>query len=174
MNRIIALLVLVLTIGTLATCQQQRINRAKAAWADAIAEYEKSKATLAAAGRLLKLARSETKVVTKYVDRVQVVRERGATITKEVPVYVTAQADAACPVPVGFVRIHDAAAQGADLAGSAGDPDAPAAGVALSTVADTVAGNYTACHANAEQVVALQDYIVELHTAMRTQQEGAP
>lgn len=174
MNRIIALLVLVLTIASLATCQQQRIGRANAALNEVISINEDIKTTLATVEQQLQLARSETKVVTKYVDRVQVVRERGATITKEVPVYVTAQADAACPVPVGFVRIHDAAAQGTDLAGSAGDPDAPAAGVALSTVADTVAGNYTACHANAEQVVALQDYIVELQTAMRTQQEGPP
>ena len=171
MNRAIALLVLLLLTAGLATCQQQRISRAKVAVEEADKALKESNAALLYAYQALKLARSETKVITEYVDRVQIVRERGATITKEVPVYVTAQADAACSVPVGFVRIHDAAAQGTDLVGPAADPDAPAAGVALSTVADTVASNYTACHANAEQVVALQAYINELLATLRAMQE---
>ncbi|WP_230939923.1 hypothetical protein [Xanthomonas translucens] len=100
-----------------------------------------------------------TKVVTQYVDRVQVVREVGATITREIPVYVTKKADAACPVPIGFVRVHDAAAEGRVPEQAAGDPDAPAEGVALSAVADTVSGNYTACHENAEQLIALQTWV---------------
>lgn len=104
-------------------------------------------------------AKLGTKVITRYVDRVRVVREVGATITKEVPVYVTAKADAACPVPVGFVRVHDAAAQGLPLDQSAGDPDAIAPGVTLSSVAGTVAGNYTTCHETAEQLTALQDWV---------------
>ncbi|HEV2679138.1 MAG TPA: hypothetical protein VGV14_01435, partial [Rhodanobacter sp.] len=62
-------------------------------------------------------------VVVQYVDRVQVVRERGATLTREIPVYVTAQADTRCIVPVGFVRVHDAAAAN-DLPGPAGAADA--------------------------------------------------
>ncbi len=171
MNRAIALLVLLLITAGLATCQQQRISRANAALKDAAQALQDSGSALRNASHALTLAKSETTIVTEYVDRVQIVRERGATITKEVPVYVTAQADAACSVPVGFVRIHDAAAQGTDLVGSAADPDAPAAGVALSTVADTVASNYTACHANAEQVVALQAYINELLATLRAMQE---
>lgn len=94
--------------------------------------------------------------VTKYVDRVQTVYVKGETIVKEIPRYVPAQADAACTVPGGFVRLHDAAATGAQLDAGPGDPDAAPSGVALSAVAETVAGNYTACHANAEQLSALQ------------------
>lgn len=101
----------------------------------------------------------DAKVITRYVDRVQYVREAGATIVKEVPVYVTPQADRVCPVPVGFVRLHDAAAENRPLAGPAGDPDAPAAGIALSTVANTIAGNYTSCHAIREQLIGLQDVV---------------
>jgi hypothetical protein len=108
----------------------------------------------------------DAKVITRYVDRVQYVREAGATIVKEVPVYVTPQADRACPVPVGFVRLHDAAAENRPLAGPAGDPDAPAADIALSTVANTVADNYTSCHAIREQLIGLQD-------AVRQRQEQA-
>ena len=109
-------------------------------------------------GELDQAALSE-KVVIRYVDRVRVVREVGATITKEIPVYVTAQADAACPIPAGFVRVHDAAAQGVPLGDPAGDPDAPAPGVTLSAVADTVAGNYTACHEAGAQLTALQVWL---------------
>ena len=109
-------------------------------------------------GELDQAALSE-KVVIRYVDRVRVVREVGATITKEIPVYVTAQADAACPIPTGFVRVHDAAAQGVPLGEPAGDPDAPAPGVTLSAVADTVAGNYTACHEAGAQLTALQAWL---------------
>lgn len=100
-------------------------------------------------------ARSDVKVVTQYVDRVQVVREKGDTIIKEVPVYVDREADRACVVPVGFVRVHDGAAANVPV-GDPGSADAAPSGIALSAVAATVAGNYTTCHENAEQLIALQ------------------
>lgn len=112
----------------------------------------------------LRQAEATVKVVTEYVDRVRVVREKGDTIIREVPVYVPAQADAACTINRGFVRLHDAAAAG-ELPEPAGDADAPAAGIALSTVAETVAGNYQSCHENAEQLRALQAWLREMRAA---------
>lgn len=100
-------------------------------------------------------ARRDVKVVTQYVDRVQVVREKGDTIIKEVPVYVDREADRACVVPVGFVRVHDGAVANVPV-GDPGDSDAAPSGIALSAVAATIAGNYTTCHENAEQLIALQ------------------
>ncbi|MDR8106980.1 hypothetical protein KPB04_35255 [Burkholderia cenocepacia] len=100
-------------------------------------------------------ARRDVKVITQYVDRVQVVREKGDTIIKEVPVYVDREADRACIVPVGFVRVHDGAAANVPV-GDPGSADAAPSGVALSAVAATVAHNYTTCHENAEQLIALQ------------------
>ncbi|WP_367190092.1 hypothetical protein [Burkholderia sp. Ed8] len=100
-------------------------------------------------------ARRDVKVVTQYVDRVQVVREKGDTIIKEVPVYVDREADRACVVPVGFLRVHDGAAANVPV-GDPGSADAAPSGIALSAVAATVAGNYTTCHENAEQLIALQ------------------
>ncbi|MCA7953323.1 hypothetical protein LGM43_23935 [Burkholderia seminalis] len=100
-------------------------------------------------------ARRDVKVVTQYVDRVQVLREKGDTIIKEVPVYVDREADRACVVPVGFVRVHDGAAANVPV-GDPGSADAAPSGIALSAVAATVAGNYTTCHENAEQLIALQ------------------
>ncbi|CAD7726708.1 hypothetical protein LMG31884_39970 [Xanthomonas hydrangeae] len=107
-------------------------------------------------------ARASTKTVVEYVDRVQIVREAGATITREIPIYVTQKADAACAIPAGFVRLHDAAATGNPAGPPTGDPDAPAAGITLSGIAGTVADNYTSCHATAAQLSALQDWI-DLH-----------
>lgn len=101
------------------------------------------------------------RIVTEYVDRVQIVERRGATLIKEVPVYVSAKADAACTVNAGFVRLHDAAATGADVpaAGPARGADEKPSGIALSAVAETVVGNYTDCRANAEQLSKLQEYV---------------
>ena len=106
-------------------------------------------------------AQATAKVVTQYVDRVRVVREKGETIIKEVPVYVPVQADAACTINRGFVRLHDAAAAG-ELPETARDADAAPAGLALSAVAGTVAANYQTCHENAEQLRALQAWISEV------------
>ncbi|CAJ7945697.1 signal peptide protein [Burkholderia pseudomallei] len=111
-------------------------------------------------------ARRDVKIVTQYVDRVQVVREKGDTIIKEVPVYVDREADRACVVPVGFVRVHDGAAANVPV-GDPGSADAAPSGIALSAVAATVAGNYTTCHENAEQLIALQ-------ARVRDTEESAP
>ncbi len=122
------------------------------------------KQTLQTAAVRERQAQAAVKVVTEYVDRVRVVREKGETIIKEVPVYVPVEADAACSVNRGFVRVHDAAAQGT-VPEPAGDADAGASGVALSAVAETVAGNYQSCHENAEQLRALQSWIVRMNEA---------
>lgn len=113
-------------------------------------------------------AQATVKVVTQYVDRVRVrvVREKGETIIKEVPVYVPVQADAACTINRGFVRLHDAAAAG-KLPEPARDADAASAGIALSVVAGTVAANYQTCHENAEQLRALQAWVSEIPSATK-------
>lgn len=106
----------------------------------------------------IRQAEATVQVVTQYVDRIQIVRDKGETLIEEVPVYVPIQADAACTVHRGFVSLHDAAAAG-ELPQPARDADAPAEGLALSAVAATVVTNYHTCHENAEQLKALQDWI---------------
>lgn len=158
-----ALLVIVLLLGVaVALVQQRRIDGIGRQRDNAEAERDAAKQERDALS-------GDAKVVTRYVDRVQYVREAGATIVKEVPVYVTATADAACTVPAGFVHIHDAAASGHTPTGPAGDPDAPAAGVTLSAVAETTAANYTTCHATAAQVTGLQALVRQLHDALARQ-----
>lgn len=117
--------------------------------------------TLHAAAIRERQAQTTVKVVTQYVDRVRVVREKGDTLIKEVPIYVPVQADAACTINRGFVRLHDAAAAG-ELPEPTRDADATAAGVALSAVAGTVTANYQTCHETAEQLRALQAWVREI------------
>ena len=125
-------------------------SHVQAKW-DAAVEQQ----ALQAAAARERQAQATVKVVTEYVDRVRIVREKGETIIKEVPIYVPVQADAACTINRGFVLLHDAAAAG-ELPEPAGDADAAAADIALSAVAGTVAANYRTCHENAEQLIALQ------------------
>lgn len=124
-------------------------------------DAEHAALALAAADRAEHQATATVEVVTKYVDRVKVVHEKAQTIIKEIPVYVTKEADSACVVPRGFVVVHDAAAANT-VPPPAGPADAAPAGIALSAVAGTVADNYGVCHENAAQLEALQQWIYEM------------
>ena len=109
-------------------------------------------AALQAANRVQK-QENTIKVITEYVDRVKVVREKGETIIKEIPVYVP---DNACVLPAGFRVLHDAAARGAEP-----DPAslADAAPVSAQDATRTIAGNYGICAETAEQLIALQAWV---------------
>ena len=96
-----------------------------------------------------------TKVETKYVDRIKTIREKGDVIVREVPVYVPADS---CDLPGGFRVLHDAASQGI-VPDPADIPDA--APVPAQEAAGTVAGNYSTCLQNAEQLTGLQEWVRE-------------
>lgn len=83
---------------------------------------------------------------TKYRDRSHKIYERGATIEKEVPVYVTKDDDAVFAVPLGFVREYNAAWSNTP-AGPPAESDRGPSGVPISEVAAADANNATACHA---------------------------
>lgn len=70
---------------------------------------------------------------------------RTQTLIQKVPEYVTPQTDARFPLPCGFIRLHDAAANGLDVAAvplPAGKSDADECPVAASTAASIIVGNY--------------------------------
>lgn len=90
-------------------------------------------------------------------DKIRVITR---TITKEVPVYVTAKADSACVVPRGFVRVFNGAAAGvAPVPDPAGQSDDAPAGVGLAAVADATAGNFGTCRATAQTLSDLQAWV---------------
>ena len=134
---------------------------AAAGWMNGAAHVQ-AKWDAATVKQSLKVARVEmaqtestVKVVTKFVDRVRVVKETGAALTREVVRYVPSDS---CDLPPGYRVLHDAAARG-EHADAAGNTDAAA--VPAQDAAAAVIDNYSACHANAEQLVALQNWIVE-------------
>jgi len=50
----------------------------------------------------VKQQQASVKTVTEYVDKVKVVRQKGETIIKEVPVYITKDVDGGCIIPNSF------------------------------------------------------------------------
>lgn len=114
------------------------------------------------------------RVVTEYVDRVQVIEKQGKTIIERVPVYVSEKADRACVVPAGFVRLHDAAAHALPAPEPAGAADEAPTGVGLSAVASTTAGNYEKCNANADQLKSLQELLRQHELITSPQHADAP
>ncbi|WP_218187343.1 hypothetical protein [Pseudomonas sp. NBRC 111143] len=138
----------IVTVSVIGGCHYGE-STVNAAW-----DAERAAAKLAAAQTATTQAEVTTQVVTQYVDRVQVVKERGKEIIKEVPVYVSSAVT--CDLPGGFRVLHDAAAQG-ELPDPAGVADAPAASV--ETAAATVVENYATYHEVAEQLKALQSWV---------------
>jgi len=115
----------------------------------------------------LEMAKKETasaeatvQVVTKYINKVQIVKEKGNEIIKQVPVYITKDADTKCDVPTGFVMLHDSASRN-EVPDSTRKVDGTTSSVKISGVAETVVDNYTTYHQVAEQLRSLQEWIKE-------------
>lgn len=105
-------------------------------------------------------AETTTKVVTKYINKVQIVKEKGDEIIKQVPVYISKDADAKCDVPTGFVMLHDSASRN-EVPDSTRKIDGTTSSVKISGVAETVIDNYTTYYQVAEQLRSLQEWIKE-------------
>ena len=129
------------------------------------AQWDTQIAELAAAHEreVARLEKINRQVVVKYIPKVEYVRGKTLTLTKEVPIYVTPEADRRCALPAGFERLHDAALREDNLsaghtAGGADDAAGAveAAALVLSDVGRAVIGNYGACRETAERLTALQ------------------
>jgi hypothetical protein len=99
-----------------------------------------------------------TQVVTKYVDRVKIVKEISDVQIQTIPTLISKDSDDKCVVPVGFGVLHDAAAKN-EVPDTSGTTNDTASGIKLSEVAETVVGNYGVCTQNAEQLKSLQEWI---------------
>jgi hypothetical protein len=132
--------------------------QAQLAAANAAAAIQKKEDAVSLA-RAVSEARAQQKITTQTV-----------TLTKEVPVYVSAKTDARTCVTYGLVRVLDAAATGrdpAELPLGAGESDESCASVAASSLARNVAENYGAARANAEQLNALEAWVAEQAAAAK-------
>lgn len=106
-----------------------------------------------------KADQATAKVEATVSGKVAGLRETGRVIIEKVPVYVTAKADRNCPVPAGFVSLHDAGVEGRlpGVAERAADPDA-VSGLALSDVSRVIAANTTTCLGWREVAAGWQDW----------------
>jgi cell division protein FtsL len=158
----LALLLAALLIAALAVIGWQRHHAA-----DLTSRLADAQAKQLAAQFEASAARIDVKVITQYVDRVRVIHDTSQTLQREIPTYVTPATDRAFPLPVGFVRLHDAAASGLSTLPAAGLADATASDVAASQAADVIVTNYGLCHETTAQLSALQDWIRERDALQR-------
>jgi len=105
-------------------------------------------------------AKVTTKIVTKYIKQIQIVKETGDVIIKQIPMYITKNDDSMCAVPNGFVLLHDSASRN-EVPDSSRVPNSGASNVKISEVAGTVIYYYTTYYQLAEQLKSLQDWIKE-------------
>jgi hypothetical protein len=105
-------------------------------------------------------AETTIKVVTKYVKKIQTVKETGDVIIKEIPIYITKIDDSKCAVPNGFVLLHDSASRN-EVPDTTRPVDARASEVKISGVAETVVTNYNTYYQVSEQLKALQSWVRE-------------
>lgn len=97
-------------------------------------------------------------VETKFITVVQKVRDNTAKKIEEITAHVTPQADANCPVTLGFVRVFNRAT-GGEIPPASSGPDDAASGVALSDVAKTNTINAGEYDGLAAQLISLQDWV---------------
>ncbi|MCY1649057.1 hypothetical protein OVA11_18955 [Caulobacter sp. SL161] len=147
-------LVAVLTIGGVYQFGRQAgVSAERSAQADRMAKASKiADEVRAKAGVITQDIRRDVAVKTVEI------RWRTKTLKEEVPIYVPFEVDRTFSVPVGFVRMHDAAALGSTLPRSPGGPVEAPSGVALYTVADTVVDNYGACHVLEVEALAWREW----------------
>ncbi|QNB08321.1 hypothetical protein G5S34_17220 [Herbaspirillum frisingense] len=135
-------------------CEIHGAGRVQAKW-DAEKRSAATVAKVVTAGQDVVLRQ----VVTNYVDRVKTITVQGETRIKEVPIYVTAQDDAACSINAGFVRMWNAANAGTAISPNPSGADEAPSGVSLSDTAAQHDREATYTHQIEEQLIALQDAV---------------
>lgn len=103
------------------------------------------------------IANIKERVITKYVDRIKVVKEKEYVYRDQATNVVPDRTE----LSNGWVYLHDAAAAGTD-AESTRSADDTGSGVKANQALSVVAENYSICNANAEQLTALQQYVREV------------
>ena len=101
----------------------------------------------------VKQAEASDKIITKYVDRVKIVKQN---VIKEVKVYV--KDDANIMLSPNFRLFHDSSANN-EIPSRTSNPDGKA--VTVEDLANTIAGNYGICYENSATLISLQDWVRE-------------
>ena len=146
----------VLLVGIVYTIDRKGYERGAAAvqakWDAANVARERETARLLERNQII-----VEKRVVEYRDRIKTVEVKGETIIQQIPQLVPLDSPL---LSGGFRVLHDSAARGEPVEDPAGAA-AAAPPVGAAALAGTVARNYEACRANAEQLTALQAIIKE-------------
>ena len=105
----------------------------------------------------------QTRIVTQWRTRIKVIHQRGATIIREVPHYVTRYDNAHCTVNVGFVSLWNDANRLSVPTPASSVNEAPSS-VKLSDVEAQHSREATICHANNAQLRELQEWVIDTHS----------
>ncbi len=130
-------------------------------WAEGYAQRAAQDAAALAKARKVQTV-IDTRVVTRYRTVTHIVHERGRTILKKVPVYVTRYDDSRCVINNGFVRLWNDANRMSVPAAPTSLDEAPSS-VTLSDTEAQHSREATICHANNAQLRALQQWVLETH-----------
>lgn len=103
------------------------------------------------------IANVKERIVTKYVDKVRVIKEKEYVYREQATNNVPDRVE----LSNGWVSLHDSAAGNTD-ADSTRSSDDTGSGVAANQALAVVTDNYAVCHANAEQLTSLQQYVQEV------------
>ena len=125
-------------------------------------DAERNAQALATARRAVRLADVGQTVVDNYTRSVAATATRTQKLREMTHVQLhDAPAGAGCMLQPGIVRLHDAAATGADPDQAATGADAAGAPASLDQLMSAVVDNYGACEQNAAQLTALQAWVRE-------------
>lgn len=105
----------------------------------------------------VKSIQENVKIVTKYVDKVRIVKETTDAIIKEIPIYITKADDARCELSNTAIVLHNSASQNTVPPGT-GNIATGTSDVKASELITTVSENYGTCYEMREQLKAWQDW----------------
>ena len=103
-----------------------------------------------------KLAANKDKIVTEYVDKLKVVKEKEFVYVDTAKNGVPSQSD----MSNGWVYLHDTSASNGD-ADSTRASDASSSGVKDNQALAVIVSNYARCTQNANQLIALQKWVTD-------------
>lgn len=158
----ISLILVALVAGSVAYGYNKAENKYIAKIAKMEADSDVIKAKLDAA-----LADVKTVVVTEYVDKIKVIKEKEYVYRDKI---VTVPSK--CELSSGWVYLHDSVATGSD-ADTTRTTDDTSSGIKDTEALGVITENYGICKQNAEQLNSLQKWIRDSQAAVEKSNEEA-
>lgn len=114
------------------------------------------------------IANIKVEIVTEYIEKVEVVKEKEYVYIKQAADVVPNQ----CELSSGWVYLHDATARSAHADSTRSADDSPS-GVEDNQALGRVVENYSICEQNREQLIALQNFVREAEKAVEDANRAA-